>query len=218
MMLDFSVVPPYAGVLLNGLLWTLLITALATTIATVCGILFALILLYAPLVLRWPVRFICFLIMGTPLLLQLFLVYYGLSQVGVNLPAFWTGVAALGLHYAVYNAQIMRTAILGVDPGQTEASRALGFGRLATLRHFILPQALLVATPQLGNNTLILLKDTALLSVIGITELVLSSQLSISRTFRPFEFYLTIAALYYVINLGMEWVLRRLARRLEAIK
>lgn len=218
MSLDFSVVPAYFLPLLNGLAWTLLSTAIAGAVSLLCGTLFALALLYGPRPVRLPVRFFVFLFMTTPLLLQLYLLYYGLSQLGIMLPAFWTGVIGLGLHYAVYNADIIRVAIMTVDPGQAEAGRSLGFGRIATLRHFILPQALLAAVPQLGNNSIILLKDTALLSLLGITELVLASQLAISRTFRPFEFYITVAVLYYLVNLAMEWVLRRIARKTEAIR
>lgn len=218
MILDFTTVPPYLNYLLNGALWTVIILVLATAISFVFGVLIALGKLYAPAVLRWPLRFVTFVIMGTPLLLQLFMIYYGLSQIGINLPAFWTGVVGLGLHYAVYNSVILQAAIETVDQGQMEAARSLGFGRRAAFVHFILPQAVMDAVPQMGNNTIILLKDTSLLSVLGITELVLASQLAISRTFRPFEFYITAAAMFYVINLAMEWILRRLARKVEAIR
>ncbi|WP_411036950.1 amino acid ABC transporter permease [Shinella sp. BYT-45] len=218
MSLDFTVVPAFLGTIAIGGLWTIVITLLSAAISLAGGIGFALILLYGHPLIRLPVRFVVFLFMGTPLLLQLFMIYYGLSQLGVNLPAFWTGVAGLGLHYAVYNADIIKATIRNVDVGQSEAARTLGFGRIATLRYFVVPQALLNAVPQLGNNMIILLKDSALLSVLGITELVLASQLAISRTFRPFEFYITAAAFYYVINLAMEFALRWVAAKTEEIR
>ncbi|PVE52250.1 amino acid ABC transporter permease [Rhizobium rhizogenes] len=218
MTLDFSVVSSYTDLLLTGLLWTTLITLLAGALSVILGILIAIATLSGPKILSFPIRAVTFLFMGTPLLLQLYLLYYGLSQVGVMLPAFWTGVVGLGLHYAAYNADIFRASIKSVDAGQAEAARSLGFGRTATLRHFIVPQAVLTALPQVGNNSIILLKDTAVLSVLGITELVLNAQRAISETYRPFEFYFTAALLYYVVNLAMEFCLGLAARKAEAIR
>ncbi len=218
MTLDFSVVPSYGEVLFSGLLWTILITILAGALSGALGILIAVATLYGPKIVSLPVRAVVFLFMGTPLLLQLYLLYYGLSQVGVMLPAFWTGVVGLGLHYAAYNADIFRASLQGVDTGQTEAARSLGFGRGATLRYFVVPQAILTALPQIGNNSIILLKDTAVLSVLGITELVLNAQRAISETYRPFEFYFTAALLYYLVNLAMEFILGLAARKAEAIR
>ncbi|MBN8950629.1 MULTISPECIES: amino acid ABC transporter permease [unclassified Rhizobium] len=218
MSFDFSVVPSYAQILWTGVLWTILITVLAGAISVAFGIGIAVTSMYGSKIASVPLRGVAFLFMGTPLLLQLYLFYYGLSQVGIMLPAFWTGVLGLGLHYAAYNADIFRACLKGVDTGQTEAARSLGFGRGATLRHFIIPQALLTALPQVGNNSIILLKDTAVLSVLGITELVLSAQRAISETYRPFEFYFTAALLYYLVNLAMEYLLSIAARKVEAIR
>lgn len=218
MTLDFSVVSSYTDLLLTGLLLTILITFLAGALSVILGILIAIATLYGPKIVSLPIRAVTFLFMGTPLLLQLYLLYYGLSQVGVMLPAFWTGVVGLGLHYAAYNADILRASIESIDAGQAEAARSLGFGRTATLRHFIVPQAVLTALPQVGNNSIILLKDTAVLSVLGITELVLNAQRAISETYRPFEFYFTAALLYYVVNLAMEFCLGLAARKAEAIR
>lgn len=218
MNLDFSVVPPFAGALAVGALWTILITVLAGAISLIVGTGLALAQVYASGWLRALLAVPVFIMVGTPLLLQLFLVYYGLSQLGLRLPAFFTGVVGLGLHYSVYNADILRAAILSVEQGQFEAGRALGFGRWATLRHFVLPQALYRTLPQIGNNILVLLKDSVLVSAIGIMELVLSAQLAISRTFRPFEFYIAVAAIFYLINLALEWALALITRRTEAMR
>jgi polar amino acid transport system permease protein len=218
MSLDLSVVPSYWEILFTGVLWTVLITVLAGAISIILGMLIATTTLYGPKLVSLPIRGIMFLFMGTPLLLQLYLLYYGLSQVGIMLPAFWTGIIGLGLHYAAYNADIFGASLQGVDSGQMEAARTLGFGKGATLRHFIVPQAVLAALPQVGNNSIILLKDTAVLSVLGIAELVLNAQRAISETYRPFEFYLTAAVLYYIVNIAMEVLLKQAARKAEAIR
>lgn len=211
--LDFSVIPPWIGTILLGAVWTVAITVSAALLSFVGGIVFAVIALYGPWILRQPFRLIAWMFMGTPLLLQLFLIYFGLVQIGLDLPAFVAGVIGLGLHFAVYNSELIQTAIVAVDKGQMEAARTLGLSRGQALLKVVVPQAVRDVIPPIGNNMIALLKDSALVSVIGVTELTLSAQLAIGRTYRPFEFYVVAAVMYYVINLGMEAVLRRIERR-----
>ncbi|MDX2485439.1 MAG: amino acid ABC transporter permease [Pseudodonghicola sp.] len=216
--LDFSVVPDYLDVIFLGALWTIAITVGAAVLSFFGGIFFAVIALYAPTLVRLPLRAFEWLFMGTPLLLQLFLIYFGLVQVGIDLPAFVAGVVGLGLHFAVYNSELIQTAIVAVDKGQMEAARTVGLSRGQALRKVVIPQAVRDVIPPIGNNMIALLKDSALVSVIGVTELTLSAQLAIGRTYRPFEFYVVAALFYYIINLGMEAVLRRIERRVQAAR
>ena len=216
--LDFSVIPGYLDVIALGALWTIAITLGAALLSFFGGIFFAVIALYAPVLVRLPFRAFEWLFMGTPLLLQLFLIYFGLVQIGIDLPAFVAGVIGLGLHFAVYNSELIQTAIVAVDKGQMEAARTLGLSRSQALRKVVIPQAVRDVIPPIGNNMIALLKDSALVSVIGVTELTLSAQLAIGRTYRPFEFYVLAALFYYVINLGMEAVLRRIERRIRAAR
>ncbi len=216
--LDFTVLPEFLDTLLLGSLWTIGITLSAAILSFFGGILFAVIALYAPAVVRYPFRLFAWLFMGTPLLLQLFLIYFGLIQIGVDLPAFVAGVIGLGLHFAVYNSDIIQAGILAVDKGQFEGARTLGLSNWQSIRKIIVPQAVRAVVPPIGNNMIALLKDSALVSVIGVTELTLSAQLAISKTFRPFEFYLAAAACYYVINLLLEAGLRRIERRIQAAR
>src|SRR6056297_2657149 len=214
--LDFTVIPGYLDIVLLGGLWTVGITVAAALLSFFGGIVFAVIALYGHWIIRLPVRLLAWLFMGTPLLLQLFLIYFGLIQIGIDLPAFVAGVIGLGLHFAVYNSELIESAILAVDKGQNEASRTLGLSRMQTLRYIVVPQAVRDVIPPIGNNMIALLKDSALVSVIGVSELTLSAQQAIGRTFRPFEFYVTAAAFYYLINLVMEAVQRRIERRIAA--
>ncbi|WP_113912223.1 amino acid ABC transporter permease [Roseovarius dicentrarchi] len=214
--LDFTVVPGYFDMLLIGMVWTIAITIGAGLLSFFGGIIFAVIALYGHWVIRLPFRLFAWLFMGTPLLLQLFLIYFGLIQIGIDLPAFVAGVIGLGLHFAVYNSELIQASILSVDKGQYEGARTLGLSRGQTLRRIVIPQAVQAVVPPMGNNMIALLKDSALVSVIGVAELTLSAQQAISRTYRPFEFYLAAAACYYVINLCLEAVLRRLERRIAA--
>lgn len=213
--LDFTIVPSYFTLLLIGSGWTIAITAAAAILSFVGGILFAVVALYGPAVLRYPFRLFAWLFMGTPLLLQLFLIYFGLIQIGIDLPAFVAGVIGLGLHFAVYNSDIIQAGILAVDRGQYEGARTLGLSRVQTIARIVVPQAVRSVIPPIGNNMIALLKDSALVSVIGVTELTLTAQLAISKTFHPFEFYLAAAACYYLINLVLEAGLRHIERRIQ---
>ncbi|MGW6780855.1 amino acid ABC transporter permease [Brucella pseudogrignonensis] len=216
--LDFSIVAPYTDLLLTGLWWTLVLTVASAVLSFVLGIGFALVVLYAPKILAWPVRFFMWLFMGTPLLLQLFLIYFGLVQIGIDIPALGAGIIGLSLHFAVYNADIIRAGIVAVDPGQMEGARSIGFSHGQALRSIVIPQAVRNTIPPIGNNMIVLLKDTSLVSIIGIAELVHSAQLAISETFSPFEFYITIAAIYYMVNLVLEASLRRIERKVEVTR
>lgn len=213
--LDFTVVPPYAGFLFAGLWWTFFLTVTGAVTSFVFGILFAITLLYASPVIAYPVRFFVWVFMGTPLLLQLFLVYFGLGQVGIDIPPLIAGIVTLGLHFAVYNADVLRAGIVAVDTGQDEGARSLGFSRVQSLRYIVVPQAVRNTLPAIGNNLIVLLKESAIISVIGIAELVHSAQLAISETFRPFEFYITVAVLYYALNLVLEAGLHRAEKKVE---
>jgi len=216
--LDFTVLPDYASFLAVGVLWTTVLTLASAVLAFFTGIAFALIVLYAPRPVTYPVRFFVWLFMGTPLLLQLYLIYFGLSQIGIFVPALVAGIIGLGLHFGVYNADVIRAGIAAVDPGQNEAARSLGLGRLQSLRYIVVTQAIRNVTPPLGNNLIALLKESALVSVLGVAELVHAAQLAISETYRPFEFYIAAAVLYYGLNLVLEYGLRFVERRVEATR
>ena len=213
--LDFSIVAPYWSLILRGAWWTVVISTTSAVLSIVFGVVFALSTLYGAAVVRYPVRFFMWLFMGTPLLLQLFLIYYGLVQIGIDIPAIGAGIIGLSLHFAVYNADIFRAGIVAVDKGQAEAARSIGFGEWQTRIYIVVPQALRNTVPAVGNMMIALLKDSAIVSMIGIAELVHSAQLAISETYRPFEFYLVAAALYYVLNLILEAVLGRIERKVE---
>ncbi|WJD65089.1 amino acid ABC transporter permease [Pseudomonas kurunegalensis] len=213
--LNLSVIAPYYDMLATGLWWTVVMFLCSSVISLVVGVLIALIDLYAPHVMALPVRFMTWLLMGTPLLLQLYLIYYGLVQVGIDIPALAAGIIGLSLHFAVYNADVIKSGIEAVDPGQIEGARSIGLSRAMAQRYIIVPQALRKTIAPLGNNLIVLLKDTSLVSIIGIAELVYSAQLAVSETYSPFEFYIAVAVIYYVANLALEAGLHLIEARVE---
>lgn len=149
---------------------------------------------------------------GTPLLIQLFFLYYGLPTVGVNMSSATAAYLGLGLNGGAYVSEIIRGALAGVERGQEEAALSTGLSRLQALRHVILPQALRMAVPPLVNTFASLLKESSLVSVLAITELTRVGQLVYTRTFRPFEIYLAVGAMYFL----MTYAVARLSRRVEA--
>ncbi len=148
---------------------------------------------------------------GTPLLIQLFFIYYGLPSIGLNLNNYVAGIVGLGLNGGAYISEIVRGALYAVGQGQKDAASALGFSWLQTMVHIILPQSIRVALPPLVNSFSALLKDSSLVSVLAITELTRVSQLIYTRTFRAFEVYLAVGALYF----GMIYTVSLISRYLE---
>lgn len=152
---------------------------------------------------------------GTPLLVQIFVVYYGLPAVGVSLDPTPAGVIALSANAAAYLSESMRGAVLGIPRGQWLAAASLGLSRRQALRFVVAPQALRIATPSLANSLISLIKDTSLVSVITVTELLRSAQELIASTFYTLPFYLSAAAVYWVLCTALEFVQRRVERRLS---
>ncbi|MFD1561883.1 amino acid ABC transporter permease [Paraburkholderia silviterrae] len=152
------------------------------------------------------------LMRGTPLLVQMFVVYYGLPGIGISLDPTSAGILTLTLNAGAYLSESMRGAILGIGRGQWAASHSLGFTHVQTLRYVICPQALRLAVPSLGNTLISLVKDTSLVSVITVTELLRSTQEVIASTFQPLPLYLAAAAIYWVLST----LLARLQVRIES--
>ncbi|WP_423761047.1 amino acid ABC transporter permease [Burkholderia sp. NLJ2] len=151
------------------------------------------------------------LMRGTPLLVQMFVVYYGLPDLGITLDPTTAGIFTLTLNAGAYLSESMRGAILGIGRGQWAAAHSLGLTHMQTLRHIVCPQALRLAVPSLGNTLISLIKDTSLVSVITVTELLRSTQEVIAATFQPLPLYLAAAAIYWVLST----LLTRLQGRVE---
>lgn len=154
------------------------------------------------------------LMRGTPLLVQIFVIYYGLPSLGISLDPTPAGVIALSANVAAYMSESMRGAINGIENGQWLASYSLGLSWGQTLRYVIGPQALRIAVPSLSNSLISLIKDTSLVSVITVTELLRSAQEIIASTYQPLPLYLAAAAVYWVLCQILEWVQRWWERRL----
>jgi putative glutamine transport system permease protein len=152
---------------------------------------------------------------NTPLLIQIFIVYFGLPQVGVRLSPFLSGLSALTLYAAAYNAEIFRAGLEAVPRGQHEAARSTGLSGLQTARFVVVPQAVRICLPALGNNLVSLVKNSSLVSTIGMVELMFVANDISFNNFRSFEIYGAAAVLYVVLVLALSRTLARVERRLR---
>ena len=198
-MFDFALIVQSIPFLLQGAVYTVQVSVLAIVFGLVLGWLLGLAAVSgvpALSAVSWAyVQFI----RGTPLLIQIFLIYFGLPAVGIKLPAFWSGVIALGLNSGGFQAEIVRAGIESIDRGQTEAARSIGMSRFKTLVFILVPQTIRRVLPPLTNELITLTKSSSLLSAIAALELTHAGQLIIARTFAPFEIYAAVALIYLVI-------------------
>lgn len=192
--------------------WTLVLSAIAFLGGAAGGLLIALARTSgSPLLRRVSAGFIQ-LFQGTPLLMQLFLVYFGLAVIGLPIDPLLAAAVALTLHASAFLGEIWRGSIEAVPPGQTEAATALALSYPHRMRHVVLPQAMRVATAPTVGFLVQLIKGTSLASIIGFTELTRAGQIINNATFKPFLVFGTVAALYFILC----WPLSLMARRLEA--
>ncbi|HEY2992104.1 MAG TPA: amino acid ABC transporter permease [Methylomirabilota bacterium] len=198
-MFDFGLIVESVPFLVKGAVYTVQVSVLAIVFGLVLGWAFGLIAVSG---VRW-LRAIAWayvqFIRGTPLLVQIFLIYFGLPVLGVNIPAYWSGVIALGLNSGGFQAEIVRAGIESIDRGQTEAARSIGMSSLQTLLFILVPQTVRRVIPPLTNELITLTKSSSLLSAIAVLELTHAGQAVIARTFAPFEIYAAVAVLYLIL-------------------
>lgn len=167
--------------------------------------------------LRRIAGFYVWFVRGTPSLIQVFIVYFGLPQLGLRLPPLVAGVVALGIGSGAYVAEVIRSGLQAIPRGQHDAAAALGLRPLVAFRLVILPQVVRIIVPSLTNEAINTLKNTSLLSAITVVELTLYTQTLIAATFRPFEFYILAAALYLAMTTLLESFARWYERRYQLI-
>ncbi|KWX22726.1 amino acid ABC transporter permease [Mycolicibacterium wolinskyi] len=194
---------------------TIPLTIISFAIGLVIALGVALARLSSNVVLSNVARLYISIIRGTPLLVQLFIVFFALPEFGVKIDPFPAAVIAFSLNVGGYAAEIIRSAILSIPKGQWEAAETIGLSYVGTLRRIILPQATRVAVPPLSNTLISLVKDTSLASTILVTELLRQAQIIAAPTFEFFALYGTAAVYYWVICLALSFGQSRIERRLE---
>jgi len=209
--------------LLRGALVTLELTAFSVFLGMVAGSLIGIVRLSKVTPLRWLTRAYIDFFRGTPLLVQIFMIYFGIPAllqglgVNFNLNRLAAAVAALSLNSAAYIAEIVRAGIQSIEKGQSEAAESLGLSSSETMRYVIFPQALRRMLPALGNEFISLLKDTSLVAVIGFEELFRRGQLIVADNYRAFEIYATVALIYLTLTLLASRVFGFLEHRMNPV-
>ncbi|MGM8211472.1 amino acid ABC transporter permease [Virgibacillus sp. W0430] len=211
--MNFSIIMDAIPPLLNATLMTVMLAVVSIIIALVLGFFTALARISKVKPLRIIATIYVSMFRGTPLLVQIFVIYYGLPQVGIELDPIPSGILAFSLNAGSYLSESFRASILAVDKGQMEAAVSMGMTYGQAMRRIILPQSIRIAIPTLSNTYIILIKDTSLVSVITVTELLQMSTLIIAKTFEPLTIYLLAAVFYWLAITFFTIILDRVEKR-----
>jgi len=214
-MLNFSLVGEFIPFLVKAAVVTIQLSLVSIIIGMVFGLLIALMRISKIKILSYVAQFYIWIIRGTPMLVQLFLVYFGLPQIGIELTPFISSVIALGLNAAAYIAEIYRGGIMSVPIGQMEAAESLGMRYPVIMKKIILPQALRVSVPSLGNQAVMMLKDSSLASLVTVSELMMVSQRFAATNYAFIEFYIVAAGFYLVMTTIFTFILNKIELRMS---
>ncbi len=196
---------------------TLQITAVALVLGTILGLVFALMKISRSKILQTIANFYITIIRGTPLIVQIMFLYFGITSL-VVLSGFWAGAIALAIHNGAYIAEIFRGAIQGIDKGQREASSSLGMTRGQSMRRIVFPQALKRSIPPLGNQFIITLKDSSLVYIISVPELFAMANREAAQNWQSLETYLVVGVYYLILVMIFTYLLRLYENKLDVDK
>jgi L-cystine transport system permease protein len=198
-----------------GLLFTVPLTLISFTLGLAVAVLTALARLSGVRVLELLARFYVWVIRGTPLLVQLFIIFYGLPNVGIVIDAFPAAVIGFTISVGAYGSEIVRAAILSIPKGQWEAASSIGMTRSQALRRIVIPQAGRVSVPPLFNSFISLIKDTSLAATVTVTELFQKAQQITSTTYEPLVLYCEAAVIYLMLSTVLSYFQSRLESRFD---
>jgi len=216
MAIDWGVYVSALPILWEGTIATLEISFCAIILGTLGGLVLGILSLSAWGPARAFVRGYVDFIRGTPLLVQIFLVFFALPVVGISLNETWSGIAALSLNCAGYVSEIVRGTVSGVEEGQSDAAKAIGMTRIQTIVYILVPQAIRPMLPAMTNELISLIKNSSLLSVIAVYELMNAAKGIIATDFVPFQIYTLVAIFYFIMVSLVASLSRYVERRLPA--
>ena len=214
MTIDWDIILESIPLLAEGVVVTLQVSSLSAVLGLALGVVLGLGALSRSRIIRWSVAAYVDFIRGTPLLIQIFLVFFALPMVGIRFDEFAAGVVALSINAAAFVAEVVRGGVGSIERGQSEAAKAIGMRHRQVLLYILLPQAYRQMMPPLTNELISLVKNSSLLSVISVYELTRAGQAIISVHFVPFEIYTLLALYYYVLIKALSWLSVQLERRL----
>lgn len=220
--MDFSRLNGYYGLMLEGAKTTILISLVALVCGFILGLLICLMRMSKTKIFKWIASAYIQILRGTPLFVQIFIIYFGLPQFGIQFPDigpvtsdFVTGAFALSINSSAYVAEIFRSGIQSIDNGQMEASRSLGLGYVDAMRFVIIPQAIKNILPALANEFITLVKESAIISVIGVQDLMFKAGIVRTSIAKAFEPYIAVAIMYLIITSVLSWLVGKLEKKLN---
>ncbi|MGV7211786.1 amino acid ABC transporter permease [Bradyrhizobium sp. UFLA05-112] len=211
----FSLFLEWLPQLLRGAVWTLRLMSLAFILAAVLALPLALARLSSRAWLRAIAYGYVEIVRGMPSLTLLFVIYFGLPSIGITLNSFNAAVLGLGLNGAAYVAEVYRSGIQAIDKGQREAAQMLGMRNIQVLRYVVLPQALRIVLPPMGNYGIALLKDTSVASLIAAPEMMLQARDLTSEYFMPLQIYIAVGLMYLIMALPLSYLAKLMEARLS---
>jgi putative glutamine transport system permease protein len=211
--MDWSVLGENAGLLAQGLLVTLEVSALALVLALALGVIVATLRVAPSAALRRVGTAYVEFLRNIPLLVQLFFLFFGLPSIGIRIDAFACGVLALGIYTSAFVAEAIRSGIAGVPKGQLEAGLASGMGYATAMRTIVLPQAISKTIPPLGNTALNLIKNSSLVSTVSVLDVLGTAQLLGARSFQYVPMFVGAAVCYLILTLPTAWAVNLLEKR-----
>jgi arginine/lysine/histidine transport system permease protein len=213
--MDFSFLSEYYMFFINGAKFTLILAFFSVFLGVIGGTIFALMKISRNVILNMIAKAYVEIIRGTPLLVQLYIIFYGLPYVGVDLPDMIAGILALSINSSAYVAEIIRGGINAIDKGQMEAARSLGMSYNMAMMYIIIPQAIKNIIPVLGNEFIVIIKESSIVSVIGIHELSYNADTVRGNIFRPFEPLLVSAIMYFIMTFTLSKFMKRVEERMN---
>ena len=205
----------FSKILLPGLKVTIPLTIISFSAAMVIAVVMALIQFANVKVLKELARLYIWVIRGTPLLVQLYVIFFGLPSLGIVLDPFPSAVIVFSINEGAYGAEIIRAALESVPKGQLEAGYCVGMSYLQIMRRIILPQALRTAFPSLSNSLIAMVKDTSLAANITVTEMFMATQRIVARTYEPLALYIEVGVIYLMFSTVLTWLQRVGEKKLD---
>ncbi|AVF26114.1 polar amino acid ABC transporter, inner membrane subunit [Paenibacillus larvae subsp. larvae] len=213
--LDFSFLTTYWPMFLKGAGYTLVLAFFTVICGTILGIFICLMRISKIKIVKGIAAAYIEFLRGTPLLVQLYIIYFALPQFGISLPGMVSGIAALTLNSAAYVAEIFRAGIESIDKGQMEAARSLGMTHNMAMKLIIIPQAIRNILPALGNEFIVIIKESSIVSIVGITDLMFNADTVRGVTYKAFEPLIVAAVVYFIMTFTLSKLLGKFERRIK---
>lgn len=212
---SINLVIQYMPNLLEGLKYTILVSLQAIGIGFIVGVILSILRMGKSKIIKHIINIYISFVRGTPIIVQIFIIYYALAMIGLDIPSYQSGVIALSLNSGGFIAEIIRGGLSAIPKGQYEAAEVLKMNKFQTLTRIIFPQVFRIILPQLLSEFISVIKISPLLSIIAVVELTRAAQKIITTTYVSLPFYITIAIMYFILNSVLEFLVNIIEKKMN---